>query len=357
MPDFLAGLSSILPRPLAKFYGEPVRLRRVFTGLYPLRVPAEDAVDSQERISCSEGFDRESPDESRASNFDATGPAVNHPLPAFTGPGAYPEAGGSQAAAPRRIPDLLMNPSRLPYPRRNPLLSRYAAYPILGALLFFGAPQAARSQFIEFGASAGTFGYSGDLVRKYSFKHLNPALSIHYTLNLSEYLGIKWSLAASSLSGDDGDPYDAFAAKRDTLFDHSVTEFAMNIEYYFLDFKTKYTVYRWSPYAFVGFSVLRFNEPPPDSAPYGRMHVGIPVGIGFKHLLGKQFAIAAEAGLRKTFSDYIDTISDEDVTTKNYKYANKADKDLYHVFGIQLSYILFQIPCPFPYIPNEWMSR
>jgi hypothetical protein len=46
-------------------------------------------------------------------------------------------------------------------------------------------------------------------------------------------------------------------------------------------------------------------------------------------------------------------VSDSDIFDKNYQYGNPKDNDWYHFAGISLSYILYNIPCIYKYIPNQ----
>jgi hypothetical protein len=74
-------------------------------------------------------------------------------------------------------------------------------------------------------------------------------------------------------------------------------------------------------------------------------------------LVGKRFSIDTEFGIRRTFSDQLDQISEGDLQVKDYQYGNPNDEDWYYYFGISLSFIIYEIPCPFPYIPNRQMLR
>ncbi|MFH0892890.1 MAG: DUF6089 family protein [Bacteroidota bacterium] len=43
--------------------------------------------------------------------------------------------------------------------------------------------------------------------------------------------------------------------------------------------------------------------------PYHRIQLAIPMGIGFKYILSKEWFIGLEIGMRKTFTDYMDDVS------------------------------------------------
>ena len=51
--------------------------------------------------------------------------------------------------------------------------------------------------------------------------------------------------------------------------------------------------------------------------------------------------------------DYLDGISDGDQRIKDYQYGNPNENDWYFYTGITFTYVLYKIPCPFPYEPNH----
>ena len=174
-------------------------------------------------------------------------------------------------------------------------------------------------------------------------------------MNLSEIVGIKYALGYGNISGSDADPIDPFAEVRNRSFRRGVLEGTLTFEYNFLDFKDEYSLIRWSPYVFGGFGFSRlFGEITKD---YSKFQPNIPFGIGFKHLIGKQFSVELEVGFRKMFFDNLDEISEGDIGIKDFQYGNPNDTDWYSFSVISFSYILYKIPCPFRYIPNRSMYQ
>ncbi len=104
---------------------------------------------------------------------------------------------------------------------------------------------------------------------------------------------------------------------------------------------------------FFGLGFVKLNNTATAYEDYLRIQPVLPMGGGVKFLLSKRFTLAGELGARKTFFDYLDGISDGDQSIKNYQYGNPNDKDWYFYTGISLTYVLYKIPCPFPYIPNK----
>lgn len=211
-------------------------------------------------------------------------------------------------------------------------------------------------QFIEFGGGIGALNYSGDLVRGYNLSTVSTATTAHYRMNFNHELSVKWTGVFGNIQSQES-PIDAFAQQRGYSYSMRVGEVSAVIEYHFLDYKHEHSRIKWSPYAFGGFGfarVLRADERRED---FNRTQAVVPFGIGFKQLLGKRFSIDAEMGFRRTFFDWLDNTSEADLSVKDYQYGNPNDDDWYSFVGVTLSFIIYEIPCPFPYIPNRYMLR
>lgn len=213
-----------------------------------------------------------------------------------------------------------------------------------------------QAQFLEFGGGVGVTQYSGDLSSGYRFSTAGPAVSGHVRFNLSEIVSNRISLTVGGINADDENPVDVLGENRGHSFNSTIVELSSVFEYHFLDYKSHELPQKWSPYMFMGFGILRPGDPSTDQD-YNKNQAVIPMGVGFKHKIGKQFVIEFEAGARKTWFDLLDGISDEDTTLKNYQYGNPNDDDWYYYTGIKLSFVLYKIPCPFPYIPNRSMYQ
>ena len=173
-------------------------------------------------------------------------------------------------------------------------------------------------------------------------------------MNLSKIVSTKFSMTFGSFSGnDDQSPIDPAANLRMASFSRSIIEIAGTFEYHFLDYKNDKSHIKWSPYTFIGFGFFKVKGHDPAIDNFSGIQPVLPFGLGFKHLIGKRFSIDLEFGARKIFFDQIDAVSDSDIFDKNYQYGNPKDNDWYHFAGISLSYILYNIPCIYKYIPNK----
>ena len=205
------------------------------------------------------------------------------------------------------------------------------------------------SQFNEFGIGVGGFNYAGDLMRGYPIENVKPGIVAYYKRNLDNIFSIRASLTGGIISGNDENPIDPFAANRRGSFQSTIIEVAGIIEYNFLDFRKGEGSIRWSPYFFTGLSGFTFTGGDQDLNGSSTAQLAIPFGGGFKYALNPSLTLNLEIGIRKLFFDHLDGYSDGDITNKNYQYGNKYDKDWYNFVGFSISYLIWDIPCPYDF--------
>ncbi|WP_258102724.1 porin family protein [Marinoscillum sp. MHG1-6] len=209
------------------------------------------------------------------------------------------------------------------------------------------------AQFLEFGGSIGAFNYTGDLNRFPRPSQSNLAGFGVFRMNFSPVLSLKMGLGYGHVSGDDVNGVDILSEERGHSFKYGVLAYHSVFEFHFLDYRNEKKPNDWSPYAFMGVGFINLNDVGPTYEDFNHLQATIPAGFGVKYLVGKQFTLGAEIGLRKTFFDYLDGISDGDILIKDYQFGNPNDDDWFFYTGITLTYVLYKIPCPFPYIPNQ----
>lgn len=202
------------------------------------------------------------------------------------------------------------------------------------------------AQRSEVGFGLGTFNYTGDLVRTYDFSFSRPAATVFYRSNLSKVVSFRAGFTAGFLGASDRKPIDAFAKERDASFDLFLFEVSTVMEYHFLNWRDEKFLYRFSPYMFAGLGLFGISGNDNKPAEYSNVQAAVPMGMGVKYILNPKWYLALEFGLRKTFFDYLDNVSDEDTGIKNYQYANPFDKDNYFFLGITLTRTFYDIPCP-----------
>jgi hypothetical protein len=202
------------------------------------------------------------------------------------------------------------------------------------------------SQHAEIGGGLGVFNYTGDLVRTYDLTTSKPAVTFFYTSNISRVISFRTSLTGGQLAASDqNNPIDAFATKRAASFDLFLLELSGVFEYHFLDWKDEKRKLRFTPYLFSGLALFGISGTPNKTKEYSNVQLSIPLGGGMKYVLNPRYYISFEIGIRKTFFDYLDNISEGDPTVKNYQYGNPNDYDNYFFTGITLTYTFYDIPC------------
>jgi hypothetical protein len=217
---------------------------------------------------------------------------------------------------------------------------------LLSAWLLITIATPLSAQRSELGFGLGTFNYTGDLVRSYDFSFSKPAATVFYRSNLSKVVSFRAGVTAGFIGASDRKPIDAFAQRRDASFDLFLLEVSTVMEYHFLNWRDEKFLNRFSPYLFGGIGLFGISGNDMKPSEYSNVQVAIPLGAGVKYILNPKWYMALEFGVRKTFFDYLDNVSDEDTGIKNYQYGNPYDNDNYFFFGISLTRTFYDIPCP-----------
>lgn len=201
--------------------------------------------------------------------------------------------------------------------------------------LDFGNKKSAKAQFYvtqDIGISVGTSYYLGDLnPRKHFGTTLHPGVGGMYRLNFTRRWSLKFSLLQATVEAIDANSTDPWQQNRNLAFKNDITEGAMSFELNFFDYtvggKQKYIPV--SPYFFAGVAYYKmkpqglFNSTWYELQPLGTEGQGlngtkrykltgisVPFGVGIKANVFKIIELSAEWGMRKTWSDYFDDVSD-----------------------------------------------
>lgn len=209
---------------------------------------------------------------------------------------------------------------------------------LLGSLSAF-------SQRSEIGFGLGTFNYTGDLVRTYNIRNSKLAGTVYYRSNISKVVSFRATITAGQVGAKEV-PVDAFASARNASFNTFLFETSIGFEYHFLNWRDIKTPMRYTPYLFAGFGLFGLSGYDVKPEEYSNVQGTIPFGGGFKYIVNPKFYVALEVGIRKTFFDYLDNLSDGDPVQKNYQYGNPNDFDNYFFVGITLTRTFYDIPCP-----------
>lgn len=203
---------------------------------------------------------------------------------------------------------------------------------ILFAMAFLCSRNATGQQSLELGGFLGISNYLGELQQTtFERNENNIALGIFTRWNLNPNLALKFQFYKGEISGRDANYAELQSIReRNLSFRSHLFELSLISEVSFVAFGESGRVA--APYLFFGVSGFHFNPqalyegrwvslqplgtegqtlPGSGKEQYKLFQFAIPLGIGFNIRLGDNMNIGFEAGLRKTFTDYLDDISSE----------------------------------------------
>lgn len=180
----------------------------------------------------------------------------------------------------------------------------------------------------------GGSNYAGDLARTIVIKKTGASAGIFGRYNFSDYLSVRQSLSYIKISGDDKN-FPEYVT-RNLSFTSDVFELGNMVEFNFRKFGTQVAGYSGVEsksntfFVFSGINVFYFNsyaylngsfnklqplgtegQTIGKGSKYKQVGVSIPLGGGYKVNISNNFVIIAELGFRKTFTDYLDDVSQE----------------------------------------------
>jgi len=192
------------------------------------------------------------------------------------------------------------------------------------------------AQFWEVGVMLGGSAYDGDLTPGLiDMKQINPAGGVIVRANISKYVTIKGNVYDGTISGDDKDATNPKNLNRNLSFTSNILDIGINCEYNLTGFVANDRHNSTSPYLFAGLAVFSFDPRAYDNVSgqwvrlqplgtegqntaryndnghnkYALTQISIPFGIGLKHNFSRNWNLGLEFGLRKTFTDYLDDVS------------------------------------------------
>jgi hypothetical protein len=184
---------------------------------------------------------------------------------------------------------------------------------------------------LEFGIMIGGSNYIGELSRqKIYFPETNFAFGIFTRYNKNTRWAFRASFTYGRIDGADENFNDS-SYIRNLSFRSEILEFNGLIEYNLKRLTPGKNGRAWAPFVFAGIAVYRFNpkaeyndewvELQPlctegqgttkynEREKYALTQVSIPLGAGLKFQVSPKWTLGLEAGLRVTFTDYLDDVS------------------------------------------------
>ncbi len=207
--------------------------------------------------------------------------------------------------------------------------------------MFLLASLASNAQDFELGLNLGFSQYQGDLGARTSEDIQRARLTgnkLAIGLVARKYFNPHWALRGGilfgSLSGDDNKQGENSDRERRNLsFKSSLLEFNLGLEWNIFKYIPGSENHRFTPYLFAGIGGFLFNPKGEFDGTkynlqdvtyvrkekngqdvlldYSKFQLAIPMGVGIKYNVSQLWSLGFEVGWRKTFTDYIDNVSNE----------------------------------------------
>lgn len=199
-----------------------------------------------------------------------------------------------------------------------------------------------KNRYHSIGFNIGTTNYVGELdpapnIFSPALYYTRYNLGICYLRRHSPNLSYRLNAAYGRIAGDDYknasyDANDIHRKLRNLSFRNYIIEVKADVVYDFVANHTRYPKRpQYVPYVFLGIAYFHHNPqaqrsngewvnlkplstegqglPGVNKKPYSLHQIAIPLGLGIRYKLGKQWDLALEAGWRFTFTDYLDDVS------------------------------------------------
>ncbi len=274
--------------------------------------------------------------------------------------------------------------------RLLPIFASYLSNILKGTLLIMVllCTTVAKSQENEVGAWIGGANYFGDLNPKYSFKELRWAGGILYRYNINTRMAVRANVNYGRVEATDAKNDQPYPNARNLHFRSDILELAALFEMNFFKYILGNRKHMFTPYLFAGASMFYYNpitnfndqkiklqevgtegqyifEGPEDNR-YNTYSFAIPFGGGIKYGINENWSINVEFSSRRTFTDYIDDVSDvyQDPALLNATAQALADRsennigsigkqrgtskdvDRFNFYGIAITYTFHTVKCP-----------
>ncbi len=176
------------------------------------------------------------------------------------------------------------------------------------------------AQRIEVGVQLGLANYWGDLSPTIAFNETKPGGGIFGRFNINNTWALNAQVNLMQVSGKDANfKENAF---RNLSFRSNITEFAGLIEYNFLNYGPYVLDKKFTTYVYTGLAGFMFNpqarldgqwfdlvDYKTEGVAYNTFVMAVPMGMGFKWMAFRNFALEGQLGFRRTFTDYLDDVS------------------------------------------------
>lgn len=203
------------------------------------------------------------------------------------------------------------------------------------------------AQIHEVGVFLGGSNYIGDVGSTTYIAPNEPTFGILYKWNKSPRHAYRFSYTQSEISANDNNSKEPGRNNRGYRFTNNIKEIAAGLEFNFFDFNLHEEKPKLTPYVYSGLSYFMYDNQNVSSAQINKNgtknSIAIPIILGVKTNLLRDFVLGLEVGARYTFTDNIDGSNPSNSSLP--KFGNLNNNDWYVFSGITLTYTFGKKPC------------
>lgn len=178
----------------------------------------------------------------------------------------------------------------------------------------------------EFGFGAGTSAYYGDINPGFRIKNFRLGGSVFYKKNPNHYFAYRQTFTYGRITG--ADSLYKGNQLRNLSFFADIFEFNSGLDFHFMPLGLGIFEKRMTPYFTSGISLFYFDPKVKyrteirklrplgtegqflrHNSTYQKVQLGIPIGLGVKLMLSKNWVLGFECAWRKTWTDHLDDLS------------------------------------------------
>jgi len=210
--------------------------------------------------------------------------------------------------------------------RLSALLSNKKLFYSIAILVLFSGTLTA--QRWEAGVFLGGANYAGDLALNIVPMETKPSAGLMGRYTFNEFFAFRQSLSYASISAKDS--VSKANVTRNLSFTSDIFEMSSIMEFNFENFGINVLSRSSTFYIFGGISVFYFNpktvyagesfalqpmglegQTLEGGKKYSRVNIAVPLGVGYKFNLNRNFVFGVEASARRTYTDFLDDVSGE----------------------------------------------
>jgi len=205
------------------------------------------------------------------------------------------------------------------------------------------------AQIHEVGVFLGGSNYIGDVGKT---NYVNPnelAFGFLYKWNKSPRHAWRISYTQSKITANDLDSKVSGRYKRGYNFENNIKEISAGLEFNFFDFNLHEFGTKVTPYVYTGLCYTNYDElyvlngETKKDINHGTF--AIPMTVGVKTNITKEWILGFEVGARYTMTDNLDGSLPKNANLEPLKFGNINSKDWYVFSGFTLTYTFGEKPC------------